>query len=97
MALYEITGRDPAFLLKTNRAPMPSGWCLLAFRVEEATTTLAPVLYIDSGKGFSDATALALPLVREGWVRQLILLPPDVKALRLKTQPSGVPASGWTR
>ncbi len=81
--VFEITGRAPAFLLKTNGAPMPSGWCLLAFRVEEATTTLAPALYIDSGNGFSDATALALPPVREGWVRQLILLPPDVKALRL--------------
>ncbi len=82
--LFESTGRDPAFLLKTNRPHMPSGWCLLAFRVDEATSTLAPVLYVDRGKGFSDTTALALPLVREGWVQQLILLPPDVKALRLE-------------
>ena len=76
-------GNNPAFLLKTNRARMPSGWCLLSFHVGEASTTLAPVLFIDRGNGFSDATALGLPPVRTGWVHQLILLRPDLKALRL--------------
>ena len=80
---YESTGNDPAFLLKTNHARMPSGWCLLSFHVDEASTTLAPVLYIDRGNGFSDATALGLPPVRKGWIHQLILLRPDLKALRL--------------
>ena len=88
---YESTGLDPAFMLRSNRRALPSGWCIVSYRIEDSSTPLVPVLYVDDGNGLSEATAIILPACAAGVVEQLVLLPPATIAIRL--DPTNRPAT----
>ncbi|MDR3737186.1 MAG: glycoside hydrolase family 99-like domain-containing protein [Acidobacteriaceae bacterium] len=88
---YVSTGNDPAFLMSfPESVSFAGGWCKISYRVDETTSPLAPVLYIDTGNGYSQQNSIALPPVVSGLVDIVVFLPANIKALRL--DPMEVPA-----
>lgn len=88
---YESTGNDPQFLLKSHRRFIGGCWAIISYHVSATSVPLDPRLYIDAGEGFSESTAISLPRVSRGRVKQFIRLPERVYALRL--DPIDCPAS----
>lgn len=80
---YESTGDDPQLILVSDQKRAPHGWCVLSFTVADASSPLLPMIYADTGNGFTDQTAIALPPVRDGRLEQLLVLSPDTRSLRL--------------
>lgn len=80
---YESTGDDPQLILDTDQQRAPRGWCVLSYTLSDTSATLLPMLYIDTGSGFSDQMARALPPARDGQVEHLLVLPPGTRSLRL--------------
>ncbi len=80
---YESTGSDPAFRLMSPHGRCPSGWCVLSYRITDASSPLAPILYVDCGSGFGEGGLVRLPPQTDGVFETLVLLPPDTRALRL--------------
>lgn len=88
---FESTGVDPAFRLVSDQGRCPTGWCLISYRVADASVPLAPLLYVDCGAGFGEGGIIRLPPLLEGSAETLVLLPNEAKALRL--DPTDRPAS----
>ncbi len=80
----ESTGDAPQLLLGSSQQRAPRGWCLLSFTVAKASGTLLPMLRFDTGDGFGEQSAFALPAVRDGRLEQLLVLPRDIVGLRLE-------------
>src|SRR4051812_37223789 len=81
----------PVGALFELRGPrLPRGWVELRLELA-APAPSAPRLLIDDGAGFTDATALVLPLPREGRVDAVVELPRNLRALAL-TVPATVTA-----
>lgn len=80
---YRACGPDPYFLLHSERAVLPCGWVWIEGRLA-ASGALCPVLYFDSGEGFTERDSLPLiHLYRDGRLRGPVRLPETVRALRL--------------
>jgi O-antigen biosynthesis protein len=79
---FESVGGDPAFELVSDQGRVPSGWCVLSYTVERASAPLSPLLYVDTGAGYGQSGIIPLPVTFCGKVEALILLPPQVRALR---------------
>ncbi|WP_158284480.1 glycosyltransferase [Azospirillum sp. TSO35-2] len=80
---FETHGVDPAFRLVSDQGRCPHGWCVITYRVADATVPLAPLLYIDCGAGFGEGVIVRLPPVVDGEAEALVLLPYETQALRL--------------
>lgn len=80
---YESTGDDPQLILDTGQPRAPRGWCVLSCTLADTSAVLLPMLYVDTGSGFSDQMAHALPPARDGHVEHLLFLPPETQSLRL--------------
>ncbi|MDR3516789.1 MAG: glycoside hydrolase family 99-like domain-containing protein [Azospirillaceae bacterium] len=81
---FVSTGEDPAFLLSwLGSVPLAGGWSRISFNVPEASSPLTPVLYFDTGSGFTPQHVLALPSITAGSVDIVTPLPANIKALRL--------------
>jgi GT2 family glycosyltransferase len=79
---FVSTGVDPAFLLTSDQRRVPSGWCLVSYRIVHTSVPLAPRLYIDIGSGFGEHNVIRLPPALSGVVEALVVLPSGAKALR---------------
>ena len=79
----ESTSADPAFLLSSERGRLPFGWCKIFFHVAATDIPLTPLLYVDTGGGFSeDDTVCLAPTFATGTVSCVAYLPPGLTALR---------------
>ncbi|WP_048707982.1 glycosyltransferase family 2 protein [Microvirga massiliensis] len=81
--LWIATGEDPQFLLSPPSGRYPGGWSLIRFEAEGERTELSPVLYVDSGSGFSEAASYSASVYDAGRDGILLRLPEKVLALRL--------------
>jgi O-antigen biosynthesis protein len=79
---FEATGSDPAFELVSDQGRPPVGWCVVSYTVDRASSPLSPLLYVDTGQGYGQSGIIPLPVTFCGKVEALILLPPQVRALR---------------
>ena len=79
---FEGTDGDPQFI-----CPMPplrrSGWHVLCVRAGRSQGSRAPQIFVDTGKGFSEAESFCLPQIREGTTLFLLGLPAGARHLRL--------------
>ena len=81
----ESVSSDPAFLLCSDRGRLPSGWCEIAFRVVATDIPLMPLLYVDTGGGFSEGDTVRLPpatATATGVISCVAYLPQGLVALR---------------
>ncbi|HYF77469.1 MAG TPA: glycosyltransferase [Symbiobacteriaceae bacterium] len=79
---YRSTGRDPQFKLVPANNRFLSGWVLLKYSAVAEDCLLSPVLYVDCGRGYTEAQAFRLPHHGTGRFARLLRLPEQVKALR---------------
>jgi GT2 family glycosyltransferase len=77
------TGDNPHFLLRPRSGRQPGGWTRLRFKIESETAQLSPVLYVDKGRGFSEADARRISVHEAAGPGVLLRLPDKVCALRL--------------
>jgi GT2 family glycosyltransferase len=77
---WRSTGNDPQFALRLVRQPW--GEVELELELQTEDLGLRPVLYVDSGTGYSEQGRVDLPW-ENGRVRARLWLPPTVTALRL--------------
>ena len=88
---WESLGDDPHFVLVPPEGRFPSGWCRLTCELDsDLKHPLTPVLYVDDGDGFKEATTTWLPAPIDGKIRTLIRLPDVVRGIRI--DPCTVPA-----
>src|SRR5262249_38287414 len=76
------TGDDPQVLLHSS-GRLPTGWVRVSYEVTSDEVWLHPLLYVDSGTGFSEDQIVKLPIGSRGRVTGLVRLPARVRALRL--------------
>lgn len=92
---WRAAGADPQCMLTCRAGRWPHGWVALSLRaVSEPGFVLQPVLYIDVGNGFSEATSVPLPApdALSGVIQQVFRLPVGVRQLRLDPAPDGTGA-----
>jgi len=77
---WQATGEDPQFVLKRG-LPVP-GWQMLEVAMEHDQASVAVKLYLDTGKGFSEAQSVYLPLKSGRISKRLFYVPRRLKALR---------------
>lgn len=77
---WQATGEDPQFLL-TRDLPLP-GWQMLEVAMTHDQPSVAVKLYLDTGKGFSEAQSVYLPLKSGRVSKRLFHVPRRLKALR---------------
>ena len=80
---WRSTGSDPAFhLTDALQTGGRQRWYYVEGYLRKRSTTLTK-LYIDTGSGYSEEQAVALPVTRRGYVREVVRLPAGVRSLRL--------------
>ena len=78
--------REGANFALHGRTALPTRWVLLDLALRCNEEARRPRLLVDSGRGFADSTAVALPFPVEGHARMLLRLPDRVDALGLSFQ-----------
>ena len=95
------TGNDPYVLLEVlDWRGFPAGRCEFAFEAAPGTVPLQPVLYLDTGAGFSEAQSIRLAGGEAGRYRQLVDLPigeTEAEQLLASTCPAAFAACVSTR
>ncbi len=80
---WESSGSDPCFELVPCRGAFPTGWVDLDFEVEtDVTPVTPPILYVNRGDGYTEASAIRLPRPESGHIRATINLSAVVCSLR---------------
>lgn len=79
---WEAQGLDPQFLLIPKRSRFPTRWCKIEIELDNLDNAQQAVLYVDSGGGFTEDTAIVLPYHLRGILKARIELPRRVRALR---------------
>jgi glycosyltransferase involved in cell wall biosynthesis len=79
---FESTGEDPQFLITSTRSRSPSGWSLIRYSGSAQSYPLKPKIYVDTGQGFSETSAIQLNCIVHGITQEIIRLPDQVTALR---------------
>ncbi|WP_311950698.1 glycosyltransferase family 2 protein [Halomonas piscis] len=77
---WQATGENPQFLL-TRGLPLP-GWQMLEVGMQHDQPSVAVKLYLDTGRGFSEAQSIYLPLKSGRVTKRLFYVPRRLKALR---------------
>jgi len=81
--IWQSLGSDPWFVLEPKKDKYPCGWVLLRLDTEyEDVLQAKPQLYVDPGCGFSEATAVALPMSSIHGEAFVTRLPNRVSGLR---------------
>jgi glycosyltransferase involved in cell wall biosynthesis/SAM-dependent methyltransferase len=80
---FVATGNDPQFSLGSRLRRLSGGRALVTIDIADAQPPLRPILYAFSGDSASQTAAFHLPALSTGRIRELIVLPPDTKSLRL--------------
>jgi O-antigen biosynthesis protein len=79
---YRITGSNPRFVLHSSRSKLPRRWVIISYLIESQGAVLEPILYIDSGNGYSEQHTIFLPQ-SNGRIEAIIRLPDQVQAIKL--------------
>ncbi len=80
---WRATGADPAFHLTGALGRVRnSRWYYVEGYLRKRSSTLTK-LYVDTGAGYSERGVFKLPVTRRGYLREVIEMPADVRALRL--------------
>ena len=79
---FESIGEDPQFLITSTSSRSPSGWSLICYSGSAQSYPLKPKIYVDTGQGFSETSAIQLNCIVHGIAQEIIRLPDQVTALR---------------
>lgn len=79
---FESIGEDPQLLITSTRYRSPSGWSLICYSGSAQSYPLKPKIYVDTGQGFSETSAIQLNCIVHGIAQEIIRLPDQVTALR---------------
>jgi glycosyltransferase involved in cell wall biosynthesis len=80
---WEATGPDPYFDLASDQGRFPIGWVQIDLEFDcDPTPASGPLLYIDGGQGYSEASCVRLPKPVNGRVHALLQMPPQVRGMR---------------
>ena len=78
---WQAVGNDPYFKLQ-SLSYNPIGWYMLSLSVSSSVTKLTGKLYVDYGKGFSEADAIILPMTSGKTFKRVCYFPTRPKSLR---------------
>ena len=76
------TGNDPFFRLIPFSGTMPGGWKKIKTRIKTNPSDHMFKLYLDVGRGFSEANTMKIPVSPGGDVDELIHLPANLRSIR---------------
>lgn len=79
---WRSVGSDPSFILDPLLGYLPHGWVIFRTSLVRRAPNFTAKLYLNSGKGFSEAEAIQIPVSRKGTIQEVIRIPLNVKAIR---------------
>jgi len=79
--LYESTGSDPQFELKSNKKNLPRRWVFISYRAEYTDDVFSPTIFYSKGEDYHEGGAIRLShMFTES---RLVRLPYNLKSLRM--------------
>lgn len=80
--MYESTGEDPQFEVKSNRKSLPRRWVFISYQVEDPDGFLSPTLFYSKGECYREDDAIHLPH-KTPEQPSLFRLPYNIRSLRI--------------